>query len=232
MKKKKIVALTGAGISAESGVKTFRDAGGLWEGHRIEEVATVGCFEANPELVLNFYNSRRQQLSIVEPNEAHKLLADLQKDYEVVIITQNVDDLHERAGSLNIIHLHGELKKMRGVDDPYTIYDCNEDIKVGDKSASGAFLRPHIVWFGEDVPMIVPAVEQVKTADIVLVIGTSLQVYPAAGLMEYAREEVPIYYIDLHPALLSHGNLTVIAEKASTGVAKAIELIIKKKNKL
>ena len=157
MKKKKIVVLTGAGISAESGVKTFRDADGLWEGHDVEQVATPYGFEKNPELVLNFYNGLRKQLKSVQPNAAHLLLAELQKDYEVVVITQNVDDLHERAGSKNIIHLHGELLKMRSADDPNEIYDCTGDIKVGDLTPSGAQLRPHIVWFGEDVPLIVKA---------------------------------------------------------------------------
>ena len=197
MKKKKIVVLTGAGISAESGVKTFRDADGLWEGHDIEQVATPYGFNKNPELVLNFYNGLRKQLKDVQPNPAHLLLAELEKDYNVVVITQNVDDLHERAGSTNIIHLHGELLKMRGVDDPYTFYDCTEDIKVGDLSPSGAQLRPHIVWFGEDVPMIVKA----------------------------AEEGTPIYYVDPRPSISSKNNITVIKDVASTGVAKAIELI-------
>ena len=149
----------------------------------------------------------------------------LEKDYNVVVITQNVDDLHERAGSSNIIHLHGELLKMRGVDDPYTFYDCTEDIKVGDLSPSGAQLRPHIVWFGEDVPMIVKAAEEVETADIVLIVGTSLQVYPAAGLMNCAEEDTPIYYVDPRPSISNKNNITVIKDVASTGVAKAIELI-------
>ncbi|AMD85580.1 NAD-dependent deacetylase [Capnocytophaga haemolytica] len=225
MKKKKIVVLTGAGVSAESGINTFRDAGGLWEGYRVEDVASPEGFERNPELVLNFYNERRRQLAEVQPNEAHKQLAALEKDYEVVIITQNVDDLHERAGSHKVIHLHGELKKMRSVDDPFTIYDCQEDIKVGDLSPSGVQLRPHIVWFGEEVPMIVKAVEEVETADILFIIGTSLQVYPAAGLMDYAPAQCPIYYIDLHPAISSSEGLTVIADKASAGVKKVIEML-------
>ena len=225
MKKKKIVVLTGAGISAESGVKTFRDADGLWEGHDIEQVATPYGFNKNPELVLNFYNGLRKQLKDVQPNPAHLLLAELEKDYNVVVITQNVDDLHERAGSSNIIHLHGELLKMRGVDDPYTLYDCTKDIKVDYLSPSGAQLRPHIVWFGEDVPMIVKAAEEVETANIVLIIGTSLQVYPAAGLMNYAEKGTPIYYIDPRPSISSKDNITVIKDVASTGVAKAIELI-------
>lgn len=225
MKKKKIVVLTGAGISAESGVKTFRDADGLWEGHDIEQVATPYGFEKDPELVLNFYNGLRKQVKNVQPNPAHLLLAELEKEYDVVIITQNVDDLHERAGSHHIIHLHGELLKMRGVDDPYTLYDCTDDIKVGDLSPSGAQLRPHIVWFGEDVPMIVKAAEEVETADIVVIVGTSLQVYPAAGLMNCAKKDTPIYYIDPRPSISSKDKITVIKDVASTGVAKAIEII-------
>ena len=188
---KKLVVLTGAGISAESGISTFRDAGGLWEGYDVNEVATPEGFAANPELV----------------------------------ITQNVDDLHERAGSQHIIHLHGELLKSRGVDDPYTTYPCTGDIHIGDKSPTGAQLRPHIVWFGEEVPMLDKAIEEVYTADVLMVIGTSLQVYPAAGLMDYRREGIPVFYIDPNPSLHSKGDLTVIAQKASTGVAKAIELI-------
>ena len=225
MKKKKIVVLTGAGISAESGVKTFRDADGLWEGHDVEQVATPYGFQKNPELVLNFYNGLRKQLKSVQPNAAHLLLAELQKDYEVVVITQNVDDLHERAGSKNIIHLHGELLKMRSADDPNEIYDCTGDIKVGDLTPTGAQLRPHIVWFGEDVPMIVKAAEEVETADIVVIVGTSLQVYPAAGLMNCAKKDTPIYYIDPRPSISSKDKITVIKDVASTGVAKAIELI-------
>ena len=225
MKKKKIVVLTGAGISAESGVKTFRDADGLWEGHDVEQVATPYGFQKNPELVLNFYNGLRKQLKSVQPNAAHLLLAELQKDYEVVVITQNVDDLHERAGSKNIIHLHGELLKMRSADDPNKIYDCTGDIKVGDLTPTGAQLRPHIVWFGEDVPMIVKAAEEVETADIVVIVGTSLQVYPAAGLMNCAKKDTPIYYIDPRPSISSKDKITVIKDVASTGVAKAIELI-------
>ena len=222
---KKLVVLTGAGISAESGISTFRDAGGLWEGYDVNEVATPEGFAANPELVLDFYNQRRRQLKEVEPNEAHRLLAHLEKRFHVVVITQNVDDLHERAGSQHIIHLHGELLKSRGVDDPYTTYPCTGDIHIGDKSPTGAQLRPHIVWFGEDVPMIVKAAEEVTTADIVLIIGTSLQVYPAAGLMNCAEEGIPIYYVDPRPSISSKNNITVIKDVASTGVAKAIELI-------
>ena len=223
---KKLVVLTGAGISAESGISTFRDSGGLWEGHDVNEVATPEGFAANPTLVLDFYNQRRRQLLEVQPNEAHRLLAHLQKRFQVVIITQNVDDLHERAGSHNVIHLHGELLKSRGVDNPLVTYPCTGDIKVGDKSPTGAQLRPHIVWFGEEVPMLDQAIEEVYTADVLMIIGTSLQVYPAAGLMNYRKEGTPVFYIDPNPSLHSRGDLTVIAQKASTGVAKAIEQII------
>ena len=221
----KIVVLTGAGISAESGISTFRDSGGLWEGYDVNQVATPEGFAADPALVLDFYNQRRRQLSQVEPNEAHRLLAHLEKRYEVVIITQNVDDLHERAGSHNIIHLHGELLKSRGVDNPEVTYPCTGDIHVGDKSPTGAQLRPHIVWFGEEVPMLEKAIAQVYSADILMIIGTSLQVYPAASLIDYVKEGTPIFYIDPNPSLHSKGELTVIAQKASTGVAKAIELV-------
>lgn len=221
----KVVVLTGAGISAESGISTFRDSGGLWEGYDVNEVATPEGFAANPTLVLDFYNGLRRQLRQAVPNEAHRLLAQLEKRYHVVIITQNVDDLHERAGSHNIIHLHGELLKSRGVDDPNTTFPCPGDIHLGDKSPSGAQLRPHIVWFGEEVPMLEKAIAEVYTADILMIIGTSLQVCPAAGLMDYVKEGTPIFYIDPHPSLHSKGDLTVIAQKASTGVAKAIELI-------
>lgn len=188
-------------------------------------MATPEGFAANPTLVLDFYNGLRRQLRQAVPNEAHRLLAQLEKRYHVVIITQNVDDLHERAGSHNIIHLHGELLKSRGVDDPNTTFPCPGDIHLGDKSPSGAQLRPHIVWFGEEVPMLEKAIAEVYTADILMIIGTSLQVYPAAGLMDYVKEGTPIFYIDPHPSLHSKGDLTVIAQKASTGVAKAIELI-------
>ena len=221
----KLVVLTGACISAESGISTFRDSGGLWEGHDVNQVATPEGFAADPALVLDFYNQRRRQLSQVEPNEAHRLLAHLEKRYEVVIITQNVDDLHERAGSHNIIHLHGELLKSRGVDNPNVTYPCTGDIHVGDKSPTGAQLRPHIVWFGEEVPMLEKAIAQVYSADILMIIGTSLQVYPAASLIDYVKEGTPIFYIDPNPSLHSKGDLTVIAQKASTGVAKAIELM-------
>ncbi|MDO4781997.1 MAG: NAD-dependent deacylase [Capnocytophaga felis] len=225
--KKKIVALTGAGISAESGIKTFRDSDGLWEGHDVMEVASPEGFAKNPSLVLDFYNQRRRQLKEVHPNLAHIILSELQSDYEVVIVTQNVDDLHERAGSKNIIHLHGELLKSRGIDNEELIFDCFEDIHLGDLSPSGVQLRPHIVWFGESVPMIPKSIKEVESADILLIIGTSLQVYPAAGLMDYAQYNTPIYYVDLNPQIQSRGNLTVIKEKASVGMQKVANLLRK-----
>lgn len=228
MERKKIVVLTGAGISAESGIKTFRDADGLWEGHDIMEVASPIGFEKNPALVLDFYNQRRKQLKEVHPNEGHKALVKLEEKYEVVIITQNVDNLHERAGSNHIIHLHGELVKSRSTKAPYKTYNCTEDIVLGDLCENGAQLRPHIVWFGEDVPMIQTAVEECYTADILIIIGTSMQVYPAASLIDYVPENTTIYFIDPKPAVPNkfYKNLTVIAENGSTGVPKIVYLLM------
>ncbi|GAB1857375.1 NAD-dependent deacylase [Flavobacteriaceae bacterium MHTCC 0001] len=224
--KKHIVVLTGAGISAESGIKTFRDADGLWEGHDVMEVATPQGFEKNPELVLDFYNQRRRQLFEVEPNTAHYDLAKLEQDFKVTIITQNVDDLHERAGSTNVIHLHGELLKVRSTyHDETEILEWKKDLVLGDLSPKGFQLRPHIVWFGEDVPMIEKAAEICEKADILLIIGTSMQVYPAAGLMNYAPHKSPIYFIDPKPNIESKINLTVIAEPATAGMQKFYELI-------
>ena len=195
---KKIVVLSGAGISAESGIKTFRDSNGLWENHKIEDVASPEGFARNPELVLEFYNLRRRQLSEVQPNEAHYILAELQKDFDVHIITQNVDDLHERAGSENIIHLHGELKKARSVNDEESIIPWEGDLNLGDLDENGIQLRPHIVWFGEMVPEMENAATIASTADILLVIGTSLQVYPAASLLHYVPAGCEIFVIDPH----------------------------------
>ncbi len=224
---KKIVVLTGAGISAESGIKTFRDADGLWENHDVMEVASPQGWEKNRALVLRFYNDRRNHLKEVEPNAAHQALAELEKKYNVVVITQNVDDLHERGGSSNIIHLHGELTKMRSVMNDTVIYDCTEDIKLGDKAKDGYQLRPHIVWFGEMVPMLDQAAQEVMTADIVMVVGSSMQVYPAAGLVEFAPDGVPVYYIDPKPTinyeLGRSANLKVMEEKATTGVRKVVD---------
>ena len=199
---KRIVVLTGAGISAESGIKTFRDADGLWEGHDIMEVASPIGWENNPKLVLDFYNKRRAQLLEVQPNLAHQILAELQSDFDIRIITQNLDDLHERAGSKNVMHLHGELLKVRSIKDSEEIHHWTIDLNLGDLDKNGVQLRPHIVWFGEDVPMIEHAIDVIETADLLLIIGTSLQVYPAAGLMNYINQNVPVYYIDPKPATI------------------------------
>ncbi len=222
---KKIVVLTGAGVSEESGIKTFRDADGLWEGHDVMEVATPEGFEANPDLVLEFYNQRRRQLLEVQPNKAHLGVAELEKKYEVQIITQNVDDLHERAGSSSVLHLHGELRKARSTADENLIYDWDKDIRIGDTCEKGSQLRPHIVWFGEAVPMFDKAVEITEKADILVIIGTSMQVYPAASLVSYVRPNTPIYLIDPKPAIAKNqfSNLTIIPKKATKGVEELLE---------
>ena len=219
--KKKLVVLTGAGISAESGVKTFRDSGRLWEGHNVMDVATPEGWHKNPALVLDFYNQRRRQLKEVEPNLGHQILAELETDFEVYIITQNVDDLHERAGSTNVLHLHGELLKVRSVSDPNYILDWQEDLNCGDLDDHKNQLRPHIVWFVEAVPALEEAINITETADFFAVIGTSLQVYPAAGLFDYTVRETPIFYIDPKPIKISNlkNPLEVIPEMASIGVA-------------
>lgn len=222
---KKIVVLSGAGISAESGLKTFREADGLWEGHDVMEVASPTGFAKNPELVLDFYNQRRRQLQRVQPNKAHYAIAELEQTYEVAIITQNVDDLHERSGSTHIIHLHGELLKARSTIDETLIYPWKRDIQLGDLCERKSQLRPHIVWFGEEVPLLPKAIEITATADILLIIGTSMQVYPAASLIHYVKEEAPIYFIDPKPNISAYHfkNLAVIPEAASTGVPKLIQ---------
>ena len=193
---KKIVVLTGAGISAESGISTFRDSDGLWENHDVMEVATPEGFRQNPELVLQFYNMRRRQLDSVEPNAAHLFLKELESCYDVTVVTQNVDNLHERAGSSHIIHLHGELMKMRSTKNDEVTFPYTKDIQVGDTAPDGGQLRPHIVWFGEMVPELERAAEEVQKADLLLIIGTSLQVYPAAGLVQYAKFGVPVIVVD------------------------------------
>lgn len=227
---KKIVVLTGAGISAESGIKTFRDAGGLWEGHDVMEVATPQGWHKNRQLVLEFYNARRRQLQEVVPNDGHNAIVELEKKHNTVIITQNVDDLHERAGSRNIIHLHGELIKVRSTIHPELVYEWREDLNPGDNCEKGFQLRPHIVWFGEEVPMISVAAQEVMTADIMLIVGTSMQVYPAAGLVSVLPQGRPIYYVDPNPhisyELYRASNLKVISEPASTGVRKVVEELI------
>lgn len=226
---KKIVVLTGAGISAESGLKTFRDSDGLWENHRVEEVATPEAWRTNPALVLEFYNQRRAQLLRVQPNEGHSELARLEQDFDVTIVTQNVDDLHERAGSSQVLHLHGELRKARSSQYEHLVYSWDQAIVLGDKCERGTQLRPHIVWFGEAVPMLERAAEIAASADIFLIIGTSLQVYPAAGLMRFAPSEIPFFYIDPKPqvtwALEVLPNLHIIAEPASTGVKKVADML-------
>lgn len=216
---KKIVVLTGAGISAESGISTFRDANGLWENHDIMEVASPEGWKANPELVLNFYNQRRRQLKEVQPNSAHYFLKELEEKYKVAIITQNVDNLHEMAGSSNVIHLHGELLKARSVENEDLVIDWTEDINLGDLAEDNAQLRPHIVWFGEMVPMMERAIDEVSDADIMLIIGTSLQVYPAASLMDYMQRGKPIYVIDPNSvAIPNNPNIKVIRKTATEGV--------------
>lgn len=229
---KKISILTGAGMSAESGISTFRDSNGLWENHQIADVATPEGFRRNPSLVLEFYNQRRRQLLEVAPNEGHLALVELEKTFNVNIITQNVDDLHERAGSSKVIHLHGELRKSRSTANEKLVYGCDTDICLGDLCERGSQLRPHIVWFGEMVPLLETAAELVAQADVVVIIGTSMQVYPAAGLVNYALPGAPIYYIDPKPAISYElnrmNNLKVIAEVASTGVRKLVDELLEK----
>ncbi|MFO7702969.1 MAG: NAD-dependent deacylase [Psychroflexus maritimus] len=215
---KKLVVLTGAGVSAESGVKTFRDDNGLWEGHDVMEVATPEGFASNPQLVLDFYNQRRRQLKNVKPNLAHQLLADLEKHFKVEIVTQNVDDLHERAGSSNVTHLHGELMKVRSIANENLVIDWDKELNLGDLAPDGNQLRPFVVWFGEAVPMMEKAMQIVSQADILLIIGTSMQVYPAAGLIDFISQETPIYFIDPNPSISKQNNLTILEKNASTGM--------------
>lgn len=223
--KKHIVVLTGAGISAESGIKTFRDSDGLWEGHDVMEVASPEGFKRNPELVLDFYNQRRKHLKAVEPNQAHRDLNALESDYKVTIITQNVDDLHERAGSTDVVHLHGELLKIRSTGNPNDIKVWTEDINLGDICDKGYQLRPHIVWFGEAVPEIETAVKICYAADILVIIGTSMQVYPAASLIDYVQPDTAIFYIDPKPAISTDGKVTVIAKSATEGMKDLISIL-------
>ena len=226
---KRIVILTGAGMSAESGLKTFRDSDGLWENHNIFDVATPEAWGRDPELVLNFYNDRRKQVRVAEPNKAHLALAKLEQKYNVSIITQNIDDLHERAGSTHVIHLHGEVNKARSSVDSGLVYELDHwEMKMGDTCEKGSQLRPHIVWFGEAVPMIEKAISIVEMADVVMVIGTSLSVYPAAGLVNYAPHFAEKYYID--PNELEGENIydfKIIKEKAGVGVPDLVEQLIK-----
>ena len=225
---KRIVILTGAGISAESGISTFRDSNGLWRKYRFEELASPHAWASNPELVMEFYNMRRKQLFEVEPNAGHLALVRLEKKYDVQIITQNVDDLHERAGSTNVLHLHGELKKTRSTVDETLVYELDHwELKMGDKCEKGSQLRPHIVWFGEAVPMIGPATEIASSADIFIVIGTSMVVYPAASLIVYVNPDRPKYYID--PKAFQVGgisNLNIIKKKAGEGVPELTDELL------
>lgn len=225
--KKKLVVLTGAGVSAESGVPTFRDSNGLWENHKVEDVASIEGWYRNPSLVLEFYNERRLQLSSVRPNAAHFAIAELEKDWDVTVITQNVDNLHERAGSTRIVHLHGELTKVRPENccndtDGYSeksVFDIGYDvIQLGDLAPNGAQLRPHIVWFGEAVPYINAAIDHVESADVLLIVGTSLKVYPAAGLYSYAKADTPIYIIDPKEVSVRDGRITHIKDVATKGM--------------
>lgn len=225
--KKKLVVLSGAGISAESGISTFRDANGLWENHRIEDVASPEGFEKNPQLVLDFYNLRRRQLKEVKPNSAHHSLVDLEKDFDVHIITQNVDDLHERAGSSKVLHLHGELKKVRSVNNENQIYDWEEDCNLGDCDKLGNQLRPHIVWFGEMVPEMDNAIKIAKKADLFLIIGTSMQVYPAAGLVHYIPDSCELFVIDPHLENHYTKNENFIRASASEGMKTLKKLLLK-----
>lgn len=228
MTKKKLVVLTGAGISAESGIATFRDSNGLWEGHDVMEVASPEGWRKNRELVLDFYNQRRKQALTVKPNPAHYCLADLEKHFDVTVVTQNVDNLHEKAGSTNIIHLHGELFKSQSTLDPSLVYDMDGwELKIGDKCEKGSQLRPFIVWFGEMVPMMEPAIEAAIEADIFAVIGTSLLVYPAAGLIQYAPKSIPKYIIDVRlPEISGYQNLKKIEALASVGTEQMAAEII------
>lgn len=227
---KNIVVLTGAGISAESGLKTFRDSNGLWEGHDVMEVASPQGFQNNPALVLDFYNQRKRKLLSVHPNKAHVALAELEKQYNVHIITQNVDDLHERAGSSQVLHLHGELLKARSIASTENTFECKNDILLGDQCENGYQIRPHIVWFGEAVPLLEDAIVITQKADFLIIIGTSMQVYPAASLIDFAKSSTPIYFIDPKPAIntTTNSNLTIISENAVSGVPTLVASLIDK----
>lgn len=232
--KKKLVVLTGAGVSAESGISTFRDSDGLWENYKVEEVASIDGWFDDPKLVLEFYNARRAQLATVKPNSAHYAIAELEKDWQVTVVTQNVDNLHERAGSTKIIHLHGELTKVRPVncyddDDNFSeekVFDIGYDaIHIGDLAPNGAQLRPHIVWFGEAVPYINAAIDEVSEADVLLIVGTSLQVYPAAGLYAFANADTPIYIIDPADVSLRDGRIRHIKDVATKGMETFVQMV-------
>ncbi len=224
---KHIVVLTGAGVSAESGLKTFRDSDGLWNGYNVYEVATPEGYKKNPELVLDFYNMRRREVAAALPNAAHIGIASLQEHFNVTVITQNIDDLHERAGSKNVVHLHGEIFKMRGEKDVDTFYEIRGDINLGDIAPDNTQLRPHVVWFNEQVPMIADASIVMSNADIFILAGTSLQVYPAAGLIDFLPSNVPKYIIDKEPPYVpSHHNFHVIKKSATDGVTELIRMLV------
>ncbi|RYZ25316.1 MAG: NAD-dependent deacylase [Chitinophagaceae bacterium] len=225
--KQHIVILTGAGISAESGLKTFRDSDGLWMGYNIEDVATPRAFARNPQLVLDFYNMRRKDVAEAKPNAAHTGLAKLEEKYKVTIITQNIDDLHERGGSTNIIHLHGEIFKMHSLGSPENPVEALADINVGDIGEDGTQLRPHIVWFEEPVPMIAVAAQVMSTADIFILIGTSLQVYPAAGLIDFVKDDVPKYVLDRKiPSVGHYKNIHLIEKPATEGIEDLLRILM------
>jgi len=224
--KKNLIVLTGAGISAESGLKTFRDSDGLWMGYHVYEVASPGGWQKNPEFVLDFYNQRRKEVAKAKPNAAHRGIAELQNNFNVTVITQNIDDLHERAGSKHVIHLHGEIFKMRGERDENTLYEITGDIEFGQKAPDGSQLRPHVVWFGEAVPMIEVAAKVMTTADIFILAGTSLQVYPAAGLIDFLPAGISKYIVDNNPPYVSpHHNFKVIQKPATEGVEEVKEIL-------
>jgi len=225
---KRVVVLTGSGISAESGLKTFRDSGGLWEGFRVEEVASPEGFAANPRRVLDFYNQRRRQAQEAEPNPAHLALAKLEEAFDVQVITQNVDDLHERAGSSSVIHLHGQLRLGRSVRDPECVVEVEGDIEWGDLAPDGEQLRPHIVWFGESVPKMMEAAQLAATAEIFLIVGTSLSVYPASGLVDFVPEDSPIFIVDpVKPAMALQRKIYFVEDKASIGLPFVVEELLK-----
>ena len=227
--KKNLVILSGAGISAESGIQTFRDADGLWEGHNVEDVATPEGFARNPQLVLDFYNERRRQLHTVMPNVGHEIIAALEENFNVHVITQNVDNLHEKAGSTNVLHLHGELFEARSTNNSKDIQRWEKDLQLGDFDKNGHQLRPNIVWFGEDVPALEKAVDLVQEADFLIIIGTSLQVYPAASLMHFAPENIPVFYIDPKPADVIDAplNLKILAKTGSQGMEIVRKALLK-----
>ena len=223
---KKLAVLSGAGVSKESGINTFRDSDGMWEQYPVEEVASIDGWYRNPGLVLDFYNARRRDIRDRQPNEAHRIIAALEKDFDVTVITQNIDDLHEKAGSTRVIHLHGEITKARSENSPKPVYDIGyNDIHLGDKDSRGEQLRPDIVWFGEAVPMIEPAAEIVSECDILLVIGTSLVVYPAAGLVNYIKDGVPVFLVDPNPIHVSYRLYTQIQDVATAGMRKFLTLV-------